>query len=65
MNYNDYEVNVAFRERELQASAALPALMRKVYVWMTLALAITGFTAYAVATTPNLQQMVLMNSWVM
>ena len=28
MNYNDYEMDVAFRERELQASAALPALMR-------------------------------------
>lgn len=65
MNYNDYEMDVAFRERELQASAAMPALMRKVYVWMTLALAITGFTAYAVAATPNLQQIVLMNSWVM
>ena len=65
MNYNDYEMDVAFRERELQASAALPALMRKVYVWMTLALAITGFTAYAVAATPNLQQIVLLNSWVM
>ncbi len=65
MNYNDYEMNVAFRERELEASAALPALMRKVYVWMTLALAITGFTAFAVASTPNLQHIVLMNTWVM
>ena len=65
MNYNDYEMDVAFRERELQASAALPVLMRKVYVWMTLALAITGFTAYAVASTPNLQEIVLLNSWVM
>ena len=65
MNYNDYEMNVAFRERELEASAALPALMRKVYVWMTLALAITGFSAFAVASTPNLQQIVLMNTWVM
>ena len=65
MNYNDYEMDIAFRERELQASAALPALMRKVYVWMTLALAITGFTADAVASTPNLQEIVLLNSWVM
>lgn len=65
MNYNDYEMDVAFRERELEAASALPALMRKVYVWMTLALAITGFTAYAVASTPNLQEIVLMNSWVM
>ena len=65
MYYNDYEMDIVFRERELQASAALPALMRKVYVWMTLALAITGFTAYAVASTPNLQEIVLLNSWVM
>ena len=52
-------------ERQWDVSAAFPVLMRKVYVWMTLALAITGFTAYAVAATPNLQQIVLLNSWVM
>ncbi len=33
------------REKEGVASAAFPALMRKVYVWMTLALIITGVTA--------------------
>jgi len=65
MNYNDYEMDVTFRERELEASAALPVLMRKVYLWMTLALTITGFTAFAVATTPNLQQIVYYNQWVM
>ena len=65
MNYNDYEMETAFRERELEASAALPELMRKVYVWMTLALVITGFTAYAVAATPNLQQLVFANTWVL
>ncbi len=65
MNYNDYEMETAFRERELEASAALPVLMRKVYVWMTLALVITGFTAYAVAATPNLQQLVFANTWVL
>lgn len=64
MNYNDYELNISQRERELEASTALPALMRKVYVWMSLALAITGFTAYAVADIPNLQEIVLMNKWV-
>ena len=37
--------------REEQVSAAFPALMRKVYLWMTLALVITGFTAYIVATS--------------
>jgi len=40
--------------REAEVSAAFPALMRKVYVWMSLALVITGFTAYYVATNENL-----------
>lgn len=35
-------------------SSAFPALMRKVFVWMTLALAITGITAFGVATSPAL-----------
>ncbi|MCD8282434.1 MAG: Bax inhibitor-1/YccA family protein [Prevotella sp.] len=33
---------------------ALPAVMRKVYTWMTMALAITGITAYGVAHSPAL-----------
>ena len=37
------------REKEGAMSLAFPALMRKVYVWMTLALIITGVTAYGVA----------------
>lgn len=36
------------------ASAAFPALIRKVYLWMTLALVITGITAYGVASSQNL-----------
>lgn len=36
------------------SSPAFPALMRKVYLWMTLALGITAVTAYGVATTPVL-----------
>jgi len=40
--------------RETAMAAAFPALMRKVYVWMTLALAISGLAAYYVATTPSL-----------
>lgn len=35
-------------------STAFYALMRKVFVWMALALVITGVTAYGVATTPSL-----------
>lgn len=41
-------------EREGHVSMSFPALMRKVYVWMTLALVITGFTAYGVANSPAL-----------
>ena len=37
------------REKEGALSLAFPALMRKVYLWMTLALVITGVTAYGVA----------------
>lgn len=38
----------------MYASLAFPALMRKVYVWMTLALVLTGITAYGVAASPAL-----------
>lgn len=43
-------------------ASAFPMLMRKVFVWMTLALVITGLTAYGVATSPALQAVVLGNS---
>ena len=33
-------------QRSQSISSAMPALMRKVYTWMTLALAITGICAY-------------------
>ena len=49
-------------EREGYASLAFPALMRKVYVWMTLALAITGVTAYGVATSEVLLTLIFSNS---
>lgn len=35
-------------------STAFSALMRKVFIWMALALVVTGVTAYGVATTPSL-----------
>ena len=53
MDYEEFST-VATRERELGMSAAFPVLMRKVYLWMTMALAITGFTAYYVATNETL-----------
>lgn len=39
---------------DFSMSSAFPVLMRKVFVWMALALVITGVTAYGVATTPSL-----------
>lgn len=62
----DYEeiTNVYSRERELEMSSAFPVLMRKVYLWMTLALVITGFTAYYVATSETLM-MTLFNNQIL
>lgn len=61
MNYSDFGVESASRDRSLYLSAAFPALMRKVYLWMTMALVITGFTAYGVATSPAILSAILMN----
>ena len=59
----DYEemTNVFSRERELEMSTAFPVLMRKVYVWMTMALAITGITAYYVAHSETLMMAIITN----
>lgn len=67
MNYSnrDYQLDETLRRRELAAESAFPALMRKVYVWMTLALAITGLTAYGVATTPSILMTIVSNPAIM
>lgn len=46
-NYNIYGYNPELQEQK--ATTAFPALMSKVYVWMTLALAMTGLTAWCIA----------------
>ena len=52
MDYEEFSnSNVITSDSQLEMSAAFPVLMRKVYLWMSLALAITGFTAYYVATS--------------
>ena len=61
MNYNDYELQDLTADQQLSMSAAFPVLMRKVYVWMTLALVITGFTSYGVATSPGILQAIYTN----
>ena len=61
MNYNDFELKNLSIDDQLAMSSAFPVLMRKVYVWMTLAMVITGFTAYGIATSPGVQQAIFTN----
>ncbi|MGN0069953.1 MAG: Bax inhibitor-1 family protein [Prevotella sp.] len=58
------ELEKLIREKEGSFSLAFPALIRKVYVWMSLALAITGVTAYAVATSPTMLSLIFSNNLV-
>jgi FtsH-binding integral membrane protein len=60
MDYEEFS-NALTRDRELEMSAAFPVLMRKVYLWMTMALAITGFTAYYVAHNETLLMAIYTN----
>ena len=63
MDYNN-ELNFGStmtRDRELSMSQAFPVLMRKVYVWMSLALAITGITAFGVANSPGVMSAIFSN----
>ncbi|MCI6619501.1 MAG: Bax inhibitor-1/YccA family protein [Prevotella sp.] len=59
------ELERMIREKEGSLSLALPVLMRKVYLWMTLALVITAVTAYGVATSPNLMMAIYTNKAIM
>lgn len=54
---NWYDVD-SLRNKDFAMSTVFPALMRKVFVWMTLALAITGLTAYGVATSPTILSLI-------
>lgn len=62
MDYNDLRFDGLANDRGLSMSSAFPVLMRKVYVWMTLALVLTGFTAVGVASSPGLVTAILTNS---
>ena len=48
-------------ERRWETGVAFPALMRKVYTWMMLALAITGLTAWGVANSPGIMTTIMTN----
>lgn len=62
MDYKELDFRGFSAEQQLAMSEAFPVLMRKVYVWMTLALVITGFTAYGVANSPGVLQAIYSNS---
>lgn len=63
MNFQDNNFSTTeVAERDLRViKSAQATLMRSVYLWMTLALAITGFAAYVVASSPMLLQAVFSN----
>lgn len=61
MDYKELDFRGISAERQWDVSAAFPVLMRKVYVWMTLALVITGITAYGVANSPGILQAIYTN----
>ncbi len=61
---NEDRLYQLIREKENIVSVAFPALMRKVYVWMTLALVITGFTAYGVASSPGVMSAIMSSRWI-
>lgn len=55
--YNQSYDTSAYRS----SSVSFPAVMKNVYLWMTFALAMTGFTAAAVATQPQILQAIATN----
>ena len=59
------ELERLIRQQEVADASVFSALMRKVYVWMTLALVITGITAVGVANSPNLLTLIYGNSFTM
>ena len=65
MEKNIYSYNPQPVEEERELTRSFPAVMQKVYVWMALALAITGLTAYYVASNEALLFSILTNSAIM
>lgn len=47
--------------RPYERTNSFPVLMQRVYSWMALALAITGFTAYGVASSPEVLSIIFGN----
>lgn len=68
MEYKEFDRMVDKMEgrtvRSFEPSVSFPVLMRKVYTWMTLAMLITGITAYGVATSPTIFSIIFENKFV-
>ena len=65
MERTDYNISERTPAKEQSFTDVFPAyttLIKKVYLWMAMALAITGMTAYVVATSDTLLQLVFRNS---
>ena len=61
MNFDNFTNVTSSQERDLMKCHVLfPSLMRKVYVWMAMALAITGVIAYGAGNSPALIQLLYM-----
>lgn len=59
------ELEKIIRQQEMTNASTFKVLMRKVYLWMTLALMITGITAAGVANSPNILTLIYSSQVVM
>lgn len=59
------ELEKIIRQQEMTNASTFKVLMRKVYLWMTLALMITGITATGVANSPNILALIYSSQVVM
>lgn len=59
------ELEKIIRQQEMTNASTFKVLMRKVYLWMTLALMITGITAAGVSNSPNILALIYSSQVVM
>lgn len=59
------ELEKIIRQQEMTNANTFKVLMRKVYLWMTMALMITGITAAGVANSPNILALIYSSQVVM
>lgn len=59
------ELEKIIRQQKMTNASTFKVLMRKVYLWMTLALMITGITAAGVANSPNILALIYSSQVVM